>query len=77
MSSTAEAELGALYINTQEATPMQLLLEEMGHKPPPTTIKTKNSTAHGVVTNNIQSQCTKAMDIRFHWLHSQDAQGRF
>jgi hypothetical protein len=54
MSSTAKAKLGVLYINTQEAIPMQLLLEEMGHKQPPTPIQTDNSTEHGVVTNNIQ-----------------------
>jgi hypothetical protein len=77
MSSAAKAELGALYINAWEAIPMQLLLEEMGHKQQPTPIQTDNSTAHGVVTNNIQPQCTKAMDMRFHWLHCQDAQGQF
>ena len=32
MSSTAEAELGALYINCREAIPACQLLEEMGHK---------------------------------------------
>jgi hypothetical protein len=41
MSGTAKAELGALYINTQEAIPMQLLLEEKSHKQPPTPIQTK------------------------------------
>jgi hypothetical protein len=50
MSSAAEAELGALYINAWEAIPMQLLLKEMGHKQAPTPIQTNNSTAHGVVT---------------------------
>jgi hypothetical protein len=65
MSSAAGAKLGALYINAREAIPMQLLLEEMGHKQLLTPIQTENSTAHGVVTNNIQPQCTKAMDMRF------------
>jgi hypothetical protein len=54
MLSAAKAELGALYINTREAIPMQLLLKEMAHKQPPTPIQTDNSTAHGMVTNNIQ-----------------------
>jgi hypothetical protein len=58
MSSAAKAELGALYINAWEAIPMQLLLKEMGNKQPPTPIQTDNSTAHGVVTNNIQLQRT-------------------
>jgi hypothetical protein len=69
MSSAAEAKLGALYINASEAIPMQQVLEEMGHKQLPTPIQTNNSTAHGMVTNNIQLQRIKAMDMRFHWLH--------
>jgi hypothetical protein len=63
MSSAAKAKLGALYINACEAIPMQHLLEEMGHKQPPTPIQTDNSTAHDVITNNIQPQRTKAMDM--------------
>jgi hypothetical protein len=68
MSSADEAKLGTFYVNTREAIPMQLLLEEMGYKQLATPSQTNNSTAHGVVTNNIQPQCTKAMDMRFHWL---------
>ena len=69
MSSAAEAELGALYINAKEAVPLRHLLTEMGHNQPPTPIQTDNSTAFGVVTNNnIQPRRTKAMDMRFHWL---------
>ncbi len=77
MSSAAEAKLGALYINAREAIPMQHLLEEMGHKQPPTPIQTDNSTALGVITNNIQPRGTKAMDMQFHWLQCHDAQGQF
>jgi hypothetical protein len=66
MSSAAKTELGALYINEREAIPMQLLLKEMGHTQPHTHIQNDSSTAHGVVTNNIQPQCTKAMNMRFH-----------
>ena len=54
ISSAAEAELGALYINAREAVPMRILLEEMGHPQPKTSIKTDNTTAIGVVTNNVQ-----------------------
>jgi hypothetical protein len=68
MSSTAKAKLGALYINACKAVPMRQLLKEMGHIQPKTPIETDNSTPFGVVTNNIQLQGTKAMDMRFHWL---------
>jgi hypothetical protein len=76
MSSAAEGELGALYINARKAIPMRQLLEEMGHKQPKTPIQTNNSTALGVVNKNIQQQCTKAMDMRFHWLRCRDSQGQ-
>jgi hypothetical protein len=66
MSSAAEAELGALYINAREAIPIRHLLEEMGHKQPPTPMQTDNSTAHGVVTNNIQPRRTKAIVVGTH-----------
>jgi len=49
MSSAAEAEIGALYINSREAVPQRHLLEEMGHPQPPTPIQIDNTTALGVV----------------------------
>jgi hypothetical protein len=54
MSMAAEAELGALYINAQEAVPMRQLLTEMGHTQPRTPIQTNNSMACWVVNSNIQ-----------------------
>ena len=77
MSSAAEAELGALYINAREAVPMRQLLTEMGHIQPRTPIQTDNSTACGVVNSNIQPRRTKAMDMRFHWLRCREAQQQF
>ena len=77
MSSVAEAKLGALYINARKAEPMQQLLTEMGHAQPSTPIQTHNSTACGVVNNNIQPRRTKAMDMRFHWLRDCEAQSQF
>ena len=77
MSSAAEAELGALYINCREAIPARYLLEAMGHKQPPTPMQTDNTTALGVVTNNMQPERTKAMDMRFHWLRDRECQEQF
>ena len=36
MSSAAEAEVGAMYINLREAVPAQKILDEMGHRQPQT-----------------------------------------
>jgi hypothetical protein len=77
MSSAAEAELGVIYINANEAVPMRQLLAEMGHKQPKTPIQTDNISACGVVNHNIQPRCTKAMDMRFHWLRCRDSQVQF
>ena len=77
MSSAAEAELGALYINCREAIPARHQLEEMGHPQPPTPIQTDNTTALGVINNTIQPKRTKAMDMRFHWLRCRERQKQF
>jgi hypothetical protein len=74
MSSAAEAELGALYINACEAVPQLQLLIEMGNPQPPTLMQTDNTTKKGVVNSNIQPRQTKAMDMRFHWLRCHGAQ---
>ena len=77
MSSAAEAELGALYINCREAIPARHLLKAMGHKQPPTPMQTDNSDALGVATNKIHPKRTKAMDMRFHWLRCGTNQRQF
>jgi hypothetical protein len=77
MSSAAEAELGGLFINAKTAVPIRTTLEELGHKQPPTPIQTDNSTAYGVVNNEVQPKATKAMDMRFYWLKDREAQKQF
>ena len=77
MSSAAEAELGALFINAKEATYIRIILEEMGHHQPPTPVQTDNSTANGVVNNTIQPKQMKAMDMRFHLLRDRMNQLQF
>jgi hypothetical protein len=77
MSSAAEAELGAIYLNAREAIHLRQILEEMKHPQPKTPIQTNNTTAEGVINNKIQRKRTKAMDMRFHWLRDHEAQGQF
>jgi hypothetical protein len=59
MSSAAEAELGALFINAKLAIPIRHTLEELGHPQGRTPMQTDNSTAHGIVNNKIQPKATK------------------
>ena len=77
MSSTAEAELGALFINIRESIPALHALEIMGHKQPPIPIQTDNTTAIGVVTNKITSKRLKSMEMEQHWLRCRIAQKQF
>ena len=76
MSSAAEAELGALYINCREAVPAQHVLEFMGHKQPPTPMQTDNTTALGVVNKNVMKKL-KSMDMKYHWLRCRISQMQF
>jgi hypothetical protein len=77
MSSTAEAELGVLFINAKTAVSMQGTLEEMGHPQTRTPIQTNNSTVHSLLTNKIMPKALKAMDMRFHWLRCHEAQDQY
>eukprot|EP00956_Cyclotella_meneghiniana_P031271 scaffold81716_cov13-Cyclotella_meneghiniana.AAC.1 len=63
MSSAAEAETGALFLNAKLAVPIRHTLEELGHPQGKTPIQTDNSTAYGIVNNKIQPKQTKAMDM--------------
>jgi hypothetical protein len=77
MSSAAEAELGALFINAKEAVYIRNMLEEMGHIQPRTPIQTDNSTAEGLINNKIAQKHLKSMDMRFHWLKCKKHKSNF
>ena len=77
MSSAAEAEIGALFINSRQAIPARRILEEMGHKQPPTPIQTDNTTALGFVTKNLNPKATKSTDMRYWWLRDRSDQEQF
>ena len=48
-ASAAEAELGSLFLNTQEAVKLRIALDKMGHRQPPTTIHCDNTNANGII----------------------------
>ncbi len=55
-ASAAEAKLGALFLNAQEAKVIWLVIEELGHPQPPTPIHIDNITTVGIVNNTIKKQ---------------------
>ena len=77
MSSAAEAEIGAMYVNARNAVPARKILDEMGHRQPQTPTQSDNSAAHSVVTNNVHPERTKATGMIFYWLWCRDVQGQF
>ncbi len=76
MSLVAEAKIGALYINCQEAVPACHTLKILGHPQPPTPIQTNNTTALGIVNNYLMKKL-KAMDMKYHWLWDRISQKQF
>jgi hypothetical protein len=63
-ASTAEAELGALFLNAQEATVLGLILAELDHPHPPTPIHIDNTATVGNVNSTIKHERSRAMEMR-------------
>ena len=76
-ASAAEAELGALFLNAQEAKIMRLTLDELGHPQPPTPIHIDNSTCVGIVNNTQKRTRSRAMENKYFWLLDGEAQETF
>ena len=74
MSFASEAELGALFITSQEMVAMRNTMEEIKWAHPKSPIQTDNSDASGVVKNTIVPRKLKTMDQRLHWLRFREAQ---
>jgi hypothetical protein len=67
-ASAAKAELGALFLNAQEAKVLRLTLAKLGHPQPPTPIHINNTTIVGIVNNTIKQQRSRAMEMQYFWL---------
>jgi len=76
-ASAAEAELGALFLNAQEAKVFRLVLAELGHPQPPTPIHNDNTTTVGIVNNTIKRQRSRSMKMRYFWLLDGEMQQYF
>ena len=54
MSLATKAELAGLYIMARKAVYIRIILEEVGHKQPPTPIETDNAMADAVINGKVQ-----------------------
>jgi hypothetical protein len=66
MSSAAEAEIGALFMNAKAIIPLRITCEELGHTQPATPMRTDNNTAEGIRNGTIKQNRSKAIDMRFY-----------
>ena len=69
----AEAELGALFVNTKEAKILRLTLQELGYPQPQTLIYVDNTTVIGIANKTIKRYRSRPMEMRYFWLLDQMA----
>ena len=74
VSSSAEAETGGIFVNTQFCIPLRTILTALNHPQPATPIKTDNSISFGYIHNNIQLKRSKSWDMRYHRLRDKETQ---
>jgi hypothetical protein len=77
MSSAAEAEIRAVFINSKEGEVFRTTLEELRHPQSPTPLGTDNTTATRYSNGTIKKKGTKAMDMLFYWIKDRVKQGQF
>ena len=71
-SATAD-ELADLYMMAREAVYIRIILEEMGHKQPPTPLQTENPIADVVVNSKVQPERKKPWTCDFIGLETENA----
>ena len=77
LSSATEAEIGAIFLNCQQAEILRTTLEELGHPQITTPIITDNATANNIINGNAKQRCKKAMDMRYNWILDRQVQKHF
>jgi hypothetical protein len=77
VSSVAETEFGALFVNSKEGTVTRTTLAEMGHNQDATELKTDNTTTYGIINNTVRQKRSKAMDMIFYWVKDRVEQDQF
>ena len=77
MGSAAETEVGASYINGQEAIPLQQALKEMRHTQPPTTMQVNNTFSVGFANGTVEQKRSKAIGMQFFGIQDRAKQVQF
>ena len=77
MSSKAEADMCAIFLNARETIPAHNATIKMCHPRGKTRIQTDNSTAYGVCNKNMQCKRNKSWVMRFFWMRCKESQKMF
>jgi hypothetical protein len=77
LASATEAEVGACFMNAQEACSLRTTLEDLGHKHPPIRIQTDNECAEAILNDTVKQKRSRAIDMRFYWLRDRINQNQF
>ena len=77
LASGTEAELSAMLENIMMGIIIRSTLQDLGHKKPPTPIRIDNTTAVGIVHDNIKQVRSITMDVRFHLVRDRMLQRQF
>jgi hypothetical protein len=77
VAPAAEAKVGALFYNWQDAAGLRTIAIEMGHPQPATPVCTDNSTADGIINSMVKQNRSKAIDMRFYWVRDRSEQNQF
>ena len=56
MGSATETEVSALYLNVTESVAITTCFEVMVHTKPTVSLKTDNSTAHGIINQTVKQK---------------------
>jgi hypothetical protein len=66
-----------LFHNARDAIPLHTAFIEIGHPQPATLIQTDNACAACIFNETVKQRRSKAIDIRFYWIHDRIKQGQF
>jgi hypothetical protein len=78
VASTAEAELGTLFLNCNEGMIVRLTLEELDHPQPKTHILWDNASAVGIANNTVKPQWSScSMEMQYFWVCNKIAQDSY
>ena len=74
-SSTAEAELGTIFVNAKGGHIMQLTLKKLGHPQSPTPMHYDNAMAADIANGSVKQQRSRATEMRYFYICNQVKNG--